>query len=260
MFGWGLDVSLALGRFLDGDADGGGDLSGLVDGPTSSDVDWNADLLVFDISALDESSVAIPVVMAVVNTFLMAVWATRPGRRRKLVIEEGYHTVAHPSVARIMRANAKRGRGSGVAVITCLHHLSDVPATSEAVSLIQEAGVVHLYAQDKEADAAAAVRYFGLPAGAAELLMTGLDQGTALVKIGAEAPRTVAHLRSAAEVWITDTDAAMRGDTDLGVELPAGLAAPLQGGGVTGGGPAGGCDVGTPAGPTSPPTGSTGRQ
>ena len=72
---WGLDLALDLERFVTGD------LSGLIDRATSSSLDLDAPLIVFDTSALPEDSPALSLVMALVATFLSAVWANRPGRR-----------------------------------------------------------------------------------------------------------------------------------------------------------------------------------
>src|SRR5699024_1554100 len=66
---WGLNLAMDLQRFIDGD------LSGLVDAHTSTDIDWNARLLVFDTSELEEGSPALALVMSLIATFLSAVWS-----------------------------------------------------------------------------------------------------------------------------------------------------------------------------------------
>lgn len=119
---WGLDLALDLERFITGD------LSGLIDRTTSTDLDLDAPLLVFDTSALPEDSPALSLVMALVATFLSAVWARRDGQRL-IVLEEGYHTARLDKVASVLRSLAKRGRGIGLSFVTVIHHLSDIART-----------------------------------------------------------------------------------------------------------------------------------
>ncbi|MFF1792831.1 hypothetical protein ACFVXQ_01070 [Kitasatospora sp. NPDC058263] len=205
---WGLNLALDLDRFITGD------LSGLIDRETSEDLDLEAPLLVFDTSALPEESPALALVMALVSTFLTAVWAHRPGQRI-IILEEGYHTTrlqspGTTSVATILRSLAKRGRGIGLSFVTVIHHLSDVPQGSDAESLIREADVVHIYQQSRADDAQQAVSQFRLPASLFETLGV-LDKGCHVLKIGKEPPRRVRHIRTPLEVWMTDTDEAMTG-------------------------------------------------
>ena len=210
---WGLDLALDLARFIEGD------LSGLVDGPTSENVDLDSPLLVIDISDLDEHSAAMGLVMSTMNTFLQAVWSRRPGRQRIIVVEEGYHLVATPGAAAILRANIKRGRGTGTAVVTALHHLSDIPSDSEAMSVIREAQVLHIYGQATAQDTTAVCETFHLPSEAGGLIES-LRQGVHIYRLGREAPRLIQHLRSRVEERITDTDGAMLGRTEgLAVDL-----------------------------------------
>lgn len=205
---WGLELAMDLERFIDGD------LSGLIDRETSRDLDLDAPLLVFDTSALPEESPALALVMALVSSFLTAVWAHRPGRRI-IVLEEGYHTTrlqspGSTSVATILRSLAKRGRGIGLSFVTVLHHISDVPKDSDAMSLVREADVIHIYQQSRANDAEEAVTQFRLPPALFDTL-GALDKGCHILKIGKEAPRRVRHIRTRLEVWMTDTDEAMTG-------------------------------------------------
>ncbi len=200
---WGLDLALDLERFVTGD------LSGLIDRETSTDLDLNAGLLVFDTSALPEDSPALSLVMALVATFLSAVWAHRDGRRL-IILEEGYHTARLEKVASVLRSLAKRGRGIGLSFVTVVHHLSDIHPDSDAMSLIREAGIVHLYRQSREDDATQALTHFRLPDTLSSQLAT-LAQGTHILRIGHEPARMVQHLRTTLEEHITDTDQAMTG-------------------------------------------------
>lgn len=202
LFEAGYDIALDLERFVDGD------LSGLIDGPTSDDLDLSAPLIIIDTSNLDEDSPALSLVMVVMTTFLSAVWAERPGQRL-LVLEEGYHVLL-TGVAGVFKSLAKRGRGIGLSVVTALHHISDVPETSEALALIREPGIVHIYAQHTEADQAAAARLFHLPATARDLLPV-LTRGHSIVRVGSEPVRVVRHLLASTETALVNTDNAMLG-------------------------------------------------
>lgn len=208
---WGLGLAFDLERFI------AGDLSGLIDGPTKSegggDLDLSSPLLVVDTSALAEDSPALSLVMAVMATYLSSIWSSTPGQRI-IAIEEGYHTVNLPGVARVFRALAKRGRGIGLSMTIAMHHVSDVPDDSDANALIREAGIVHVYKQDKSDDAEMCVKLFNLPADILEELMT-LDEGQHVLKVGSEPPRFVAHVRTAREEVMTDTTAGMAGMSSI---------------------------------------------
>ncbi|MGJ9414434.1 hypothetical protein ACHAAC_17170 [Aeromicrobium sp. CF4.19] len=207
---WGMYLAMDLARFVDGD------LSGLIDGETSDDLDWESPMLVFDTSELDEGSPALALVMALVVTFLSSVWAASD-RRKVIVVEEGYHTAnlvagGTVNVASILRSLVKRGRGIGLSFVTIFHHLSDVPEDSDAMSLIREAEVMHIYRQSREADQQACIEFLGLPP---ELpgLLSQLERGVHVYKAGKDAPRVVRHIRTPFEESVSDTDEAMRGGT-----------------------------------------------
>jgi len=205
--GWGLQLALDLDRFIRGD------LSGLIDRETDETLNLDAPLLVFDTSALPEESPALALIMALVASFLTAVWAHKPGQRI-IVLEEGYHTTrlqssGTTSVASILRSLAKRGRGIGLSFVTVLHHISDIPPGSDAMSLVREADIVHIYQQSRADDAEQAMAQFRLPPSLFDTLGS-LAQGCHILKIGTEAPRQVRHLRTTMEKKMTDTDGAMR--------------------------------------------------
>ncbi|WP_433860336.1 hypothetical protein [Streptomyces kronopolitis] len=201
VIGWGLELAMDLSRFIDGD------LSGLLDRETSTDLDLDAPLLVFDTSALAEESPALALVMALVSTFLTAVWAKRPGQR-VIILEEGYHTTRLRAVSTILRSLAKRGRGIGLSFVTVIHHVSDVPADSDAMSLVREADIIHIFRQSRSDDARQCIELFRLPATVFDML-GNLRKGVHLVRIGTEPPRRVQHIRTRLEEWLTDTDEAM---------------------------------------------------
>lgn len=219
---WGLDLALDLQRFVQGD------LSGLIDADTSTSIDWDAPLLVFDTSELAENSSALSLVMMLVASFLSSVWSARPAQR-VIILEEGYHTnslegAGTVTVAGILKSLLKRGRGIGLAFIVVIHHLSDIPANSDAISMIKETGIVHVYRQDKTDDIFAVLEQYGFPATIAETLRD-LEQGVQVMRIGGEPPRLVRHVRSTLERDITDSDAAMVGRAKYGTGAAAAAAA-----------------------------------
>lgn len=211
---WGLELAFDLSRFIEGD------LSGLINGETRSadggPLDLDADLLIIDTSALLEGTPAMMMMMAIMATFLASVW-TANRRQSVLVVEEGY-SAEFPDVAKVLRSLAKRGRGIGLLVVFVLHHLSDIDPSSPLAALFREAGVVHLFRQDKREDAAASVAMFGLGDDLIEKVMT-LPKGSHVLKEGADPgrpPRQITHVQTALETWVTYTDHAITG----GVNAP----------------------------------------
>lgn len=205
---WGLSLALALERLVTGD------LSGLLDGETSgpngAPVNLDAPLLVMDTSALPADSTALGLVMAVMSTYLMGRWMTMPGYKN-LVVEEGYSADKLQLVPAMFRTLAKRSRGVGASVWSVFHHVSDVDDASPLVSLMRETELAFLFRQSKADDAARLVDLLNLPPSCQEILLT-LPRGQYLLVRGKRIPpTTVTQFRTSLEVWITDTDSAMRG-------------------------------------------------
>ncbi|MEU3455247.1 hypothetical protein ABZ671_16875 [Micromonospora sp. NPDC006766] len=187
----------------------GDDLAGLFDGPTSPDVRLADRLTSFDLSQLPTEGPAIPLVMTVLNTWLTNLLRRHRGMQTTFIAEEGWH-LAEGVGARLFQRNSKLARGIGLANVVALHHLADIPEESPAVAMLKEAETVYMYAQARQDDAARCVRLYSLPPNLLDDLMQ-LQQGVCLLRIGANAPILMQHLRSSAEVALTDTDAAMTG-------------------------------------------------
>ncbi|BFU43968.1 hypothetical protein [Krasilnikovia sp. MM14-A1004] len=185
----------------------GDDLAGLFDGPTSPDVTLSERLTSFDLSQLPADGPAVPLVMTVLNTWLTNLLRRERGWLTTFVAEEGWH-LAEGVGARIFQRNSKLSRGIGLANVVALHHASDIPADSPAISMLQEAGTVYLYAQGRAADAQRCIDLYSLPAHLRDDLMS-LPQGMCLLRIDTGAPIAMQHLRSRWETAITDTDGAM---------------------------------------------------
>ena len=204
---WGRDPGLALERLATGD------LKGLVDRPTSEQVHeaLKHQMVHFDISGLPTNGPAVRVVMTVINTLLANICAARSSAFKQtiLIVEEGWHT-AVGSTGEVFQANMKLSRGLGLSTVSAFHHISDLPEESPARALMRESGIVFLYGQDRDADAAETARMYHLPAGSAHVLMA-LRPGDCLVKIGSAPPIFMTHVRSPLEVELTDTDKAITG-------------------------------------------------
>lgn len=210
---WGLPVATSLEKFVDGE------LSGLIDGPTSAGIDVAKKLIVFDTSSLEEGSAALGLMMVIAMAFINARWSVIPGAKY-LVVEEAYNVDALEGLPEKFRALAKRGRGSGIVIVSVFHRLSDLPAGSPMWALIKESDVVHILRQSNAEDVELAMKFFDLPGEAAAAALRTMRQGEHLLRIKNRPPHRVLHQRSSTEVWMTNTDAGMTSGSE-----PAPLAA-----------------------------------
>ncbi|OZD13016.1 ATP/GTP-binding protein [Rhodococcus sp. 06-156-3C] len=204
---WGYEPGLALLRLVDRD------LKGLVDAPTSPEVRAALEhpFAHFDVSALPTEGPALRVVMTVINTWLANLLAARSSISKQtiLIVEEGWH-VAEGSTGNVFRSNMKLSRGLGLSTTSAFHHPSDMSKDSPARALMQEAGIVFLFAQERYDDARETAEMYHLPPGSVDIIM-GLGQGECLVKIGSADPILMQHVRSPEEIALTDTDTAVKG-------------------------------------------------
>jgi hypothetical protein len=202
----GRKVALELDRMCRGD------LRGLVDGPTSIDVDLDAPLIVFDLSALDAESDALPVVMSVIGTFLQSTWVRPDGRKRIFIVEEGWHVIGNLSTARLFRRLWKLARGLGLQNIAVVHRLSDILAGADddlraaVAALLKEAQTRKLYRQDIS-ETVALGRDLGLTTAALRQI-PHLPRGCALWQVGSRV-RVVQNVMTEYERDLVLTDTAM---------------------------------------------------
>ncbi len=204
---WGQPVALAVDRLISGD------LNGIADGPTSEHIDFDSQLMVFDLSALDGETDVLPMVMALVGTLLRNVWITPGPNKYVLVVDEGWHVIGSPSTARMFRRLWKFSRSLGLVNVAAMHRLSDLPSTDDPASparaLLDEAATRIAYHLDND-NADAVGRVFDFPPAAVEMIPQ-LGRGRAIWHIGNTYPRLVAHSRSSIEMRLTATDEAMTG-------------------------------------------------
>ncbi|WP_284750787.1 ATP/GTP-binding protein [Arthrobacter sp. efr-133-R2A-120] len=205
---WGLDPAFELERMIEDD------LAGLIDGPTSPDIELSGGLTVFDVSLLPEDGPALPLVMTIINTWLAnTLYRQKTPVPTTLLIEEAWHTV-QGSVAKVTRRNTKLSRALSLSCQFAFHHISDIPQDSPAIAMLKECGTVFLYKQGKREDAVACARLFNLPPGSADDIGK-LQKATCLMKVGSLDPFVAIHLRSPLEVALTDTDKAMKSAATL---------------------------------------------
>ncbi|MDN5769179.1 MAG: hypothetical protein L0H78_25680 [Humibacillus sp.] len=215
----GLGVKFLLTTILSNE------LAGLFDGPTSAHMRLDSKLTTFDISQLPEDGPATAMVLAVAHAWLLGSLRRDRGQGTNFVVEEGWNMVAGP-IGRQMNANQMLARGLGLCNVAAFHHVAQVRADSEAMSLLREPQTVHIFAQDKAEDIAACVEMYGLNPQSATTL-SGLAQGQHLLKIGTRREIHVRHDRSSLEVALTDTDGAMNIGAAAGPPGPAFRAADL---------------------------------
>jgi hypothetical protein len=198
------------------------DLAGMFGGETSSHVRLNPKLTTFDISALPEDGPATAMVMVVANSWLMGMLTHDRGWRTNFIAEEGWHLLGGPG-GKVIRSKSKLSRGLGLSIVAAIHHISDIPADSDAIAMIKEAQTIHLFRQEHDDDIADCVRLFNLERSNAAAL-GALPQGDHLLKVGTHKEIRVRHVRTEREIGFTETDAAMllppTVDTDEG-ELTA---------------------------------------
>jgi AAA-like domain len=218
---WGLDVALVLDRLVDGD------LAGMFDGPTTSGIDLDSPLIVFDLSTIDRNSIAMPILMAIVGIWLEHSWL-RPDRRKRIfLVEEAWHIISEPSVAQLFQRLLKFGRRLGLSFVAVVHHLSDVidgAAAKEAAAILKMASTRTIYMQ-KSDEARATGRVLGLPRWAVEIIPT-LSPGIAVWDVNGDV-QVVKHIITEFEKPLVFTDRAMT-ESSAFDEPPLGPLASVQ--------------------------------
>ena len=209
----GRDVALAIHRLCDPS----GDLAGMVDGPTrivlSGDDDrsglqslLDAPLVDFDLSRVNANSAALPVLMAVLGTWLNHAWLRADGRKRILVVEEAWHVISDPKMAVLFEELGKFARGLGLSMVAVIHHMSDIDDTPEAAALLKMASTRVVY-QQKAGEAEITAARLGLPEWATDAIPR-LQRGVAVWDVAGNC-QVVQHVTTAAERQVCFSDSAM---------------------------------------------------
>jgi hypothetical protein len=208
-------LALELRRLLDGD------LAGLVDAPTSTQLDPNGPGLVLDLSAAFGTP-ALPAVMVSAGAWL-ATTLTPPRhhapspRQRLLLVDEAWALLGLAATTSWLQALSKLARAYGIQLITVVHRASDLAGQADAGT------ATHAQARGLLADAETRVLYTQSPGERALLadlldltgpeleLITQLPPHRALWRIGTAHAAVVDHLLSPLEAeLLADTDQHMR--------------------------------------------------
>ena len=191
-----------------------GDLAGIVDGPTTVELDPAGRGLVLDLSATFDTD-ALPTVMVCAGSWLQRAISAPDARRRLLLVDEAWALLGATATTRWLQAVSKLARRHGVQLITVVHRLSDLHAQADdgtatqaqASGLLADAETRVVYAQ-APGERAIAAEMLDLTEAETELVLR-LPPHRALWRIGARTA-VVDHVLSAAEAAIVDTDARMR--------------------------------------------------
>ncbi len=206
---WGVEPGLAMLELVDGA------LRGLVDRPTSREVReaLNHPFVHFDLSSLPEQGPGLRVVMTTAQTWLANRLAARAVDRRQTIgiFEEGWF-LGEGSTGVVARSNMKLSRGLGFSTWSAFHHLSDHAKDSPSRALMQESDIALLYRQGRVDDAREVVTMYHLPPETVDLL-TQLNRGQCLVWMKGRDPILMQHMRSPAEIALTNTDNVLEGRT-----------------------------------------------
>jgi type IV secretory pathway VirB4 component len=203
----GRPAALELRRLVDGD------LAGMFDGPTSENVQFDARLVVLDLSAVFASP-ALALIMTCATAWLKAILSSADGEKRLLVVDEAWAVLHDLATARWLQSIFKLSRAVGVANVAVVHRLSDLQAAGADGSPQQR------LSEGLLADTETRV-VFGQPPSEAETtgrllrlteaereLVGKLPRGVALWKVGNRS-FLVEHCVGPGEGRLVDTDAAM---------------------------------------------------
>lgn len=215
------DAAYALGRLVEGD------LSGMFDGPTTPGLSLDHQIVVLDLSAVEDSA-ALGIIMTCAMAWMNAAIAEeiRGGaepRKRELIVDEAWRVLANNlACVEYLSASAKLSRTRGVALSLCFHRLSDMKSTADdgsriqrlAEGLISDSQIKVVLRQDPS-EIEYTRQLLGLTEAEASLL-PGLPRGQALWKLGARS--FLVQVTPVGMEWnIVDTDQRMRRDATLEV-------------------------------------------
>ncbi|MER6913928.1 ATP/GTP-binding protein [Streptomyces sp. NPDC000594] len=242
----GLEASYVVDRLCGGTEDdvaGGGDLVGMLDGPTSLSIDLDALMIVFDLARVPSGGAAMTILMAVIAVFLEEVWlrgececGTSPEEhdrvvtdaasgawkrganpatgcrgytqvKRILIFEEAWHILGTPELARLLEKFLKFARGYGLSCIFIVHHLSDIDDSAETAAALKMADTLIVYSM-KADEARSVVARLGLPTWTSDHIPR-LRRGVALWKVGETVYPGVQHLLTSTEEQLCFSSNAM---------------------------------------------------
>jgi type IV secretory pathway VirB4 component len=200
------DLADALGEYITGPG------AGLFDGPTSDGVDMGAPLIALNLRRLVESLTVHEdrlVTLALASSWLFSLLARRHGYKL-FVADEAWFLLRDQATAEWFESQWKLCRATSTANVAVLHRLSDLRNAIPAVqALVADCSTQVIFAQE-EGQLPLLRQHFGLTSTEAEYVRA-LPKGVALWRVGGRSFVVRTHV-SEAEMRITDTDAAMRGE------------------------------------------------
>jgi type IV secretory pathway VirB4 component len=154
------ESALALQRLCEGD------LRGMFDGPTSPGIDFEAPVVILDLSAVRDSA-ALGVITTCATAWQQALLRERkresdrtgvPMQKTIVVVEEVWRVAGNLAVAEWLQANFKLCRSLGIQCLLSLHKLSDFSASGATGSrelkiiqgLVADCGCIALYQQSPD--------------------------------------------------------------------------------------------------------------
>jgi type IV secretory pathway VirB4 component len=199
-------MAFALNRLVSGD------LRGMFDGPTTSGVDFDAPLVVLDLSDVYDSP-ALPILMACGTACLRAMIRDN-GAKLIGVVDEAWQVLSMLGVGEWLQANMKLSRALGQQIILVMHRFADLRAVGAegsrevrlAEGLLADTETKVIYAQPPD-QLPLTRELLGLTDTEAEILPT-LRRGEALWKVGRRS-FLVHHRLSTFEQALVNTDARM---------------------------------------------------
>jgi len=203
-----VDLYYALSSLL------GHSLRGMFDGPSTVDLAVDGRGVVLDLSGLDPSSRAMPLVLMAATAWLQEFLAC-PGRQRIQVIDELWLGAGDRHFVRHVQRCQKLGRTYGVANIQIAHKITDAPAQADdgraeskiAAGLLADCDTKIILRQDPE-QLSPAQQAFGLT-DTERTWIGSLARGRALWLLGGHRA-VVQHHLAEHEKPLVDTDFRMR--------------------------------------------------
>lgn len=190
-----------------------GDLAGMVDGPTTVDLDPDGRGLVVDLSASFGCD-ALATVMVCAGSWLQSAIAVDSKRRRLLLVDEAWALLSAPATTRWLQSVSKLARGHGVQLVTVVHRVSDLlgqaddgtAVQAQARGLLADAETRVIYGQSP-GERKLAAELLDLSAAETDLVVR-LPPYRALWRVGRHAA-VVDHVLAPGEAALVDTDGRM---------------------------------------------------
>ena len=210
------DAYLVLDRLVHGD------LAGMFDGPSTTRIDFNDDLVVLNLERLQVSDEALALIMACSQAWMEQALMRQDGVRRKIWYDECWRMmrVGNGHLAARLSAQQKLARQWGIAVWLIFHKIKDLSGTSPAMreiaeGMLSETGTRVSYHQASDQLDFTQEMMALTDTEASEI--GGLDVGESLWQIeirGKMRSFLVEHLYSSEEWPLLQTNSKMLGESD----------------------------------------------